>query len=264
MKVKNTTLAQLKKLYSHPSAYLFRSIELKTVYQKTKGIQFKQPSLDLGSGDGKIAKLLFDGQFTYGVDNGEANDYQESIKNKIYKKVLLESAEDMSLPDNSVNFVFSNSVLEHIPNNEAVLSEVSRILKKGGRFVFTSPSNYFREYLFGSHVLTKFGLTDLGRKYSKSRNDRLNHYHLYSHTEWAKKLRAHRMKLVDYGYYIPREALLLWDRMALEIVINRAFFRKNIESSLSHRYDPAIKRFYNASVPTQTPGASVFIHAVRM
>lgn len=264
MKVKKTTLGQLKKLYTHPSAHLFRSIELKTVYQKTQGMSFKQPSLDLGSGDGKIAKILFDGQFTYGVDNGEANDYQESIKNRIYKKVLLESAEHMSLPDKSVNFVFSNSVIEHIPDNEAVLHEVGRILKKGGHFVFTSPSNLFREYLFGSHVLGKLGLSDLGRRYSKSRNDRLNHYHLYSHIEWSKKLRKHRMKLVDYGYYIPREALLLWDRMALEIVFNKALFRKNIESSLGHKYAKKISVYYNSSQPDPDRGASVFIHAVKL
>jgi ubiquinone/menaquinone biosynthesis C-methylase UbiE len=218
--------------------------------------------LDLGSGDGKIAKLLFDGQFTYGVDNGEANDYQESIKNKVYKKVLLESAEEMSLPDKSVNFVFSNSVIEHIPDNEAVLSEVSRILKKDGRFVFTSPSDQFREYLFGSHLLNRLNLTGAAQKYSKSRNDKLNHYHLYSLEEWTKKLRKHRLKVVDHGYYIPREALLLWDRMALEIYINKTIGR-NIEDKLSDKYFTMISRFYNISMPSGQHGASIFIHAVK-
>lgn len=263
MKVKKTSIAQLKKLYKHPSAYLFRSIELKTIYQKTKGVQFKQPSLDLGSGDGKIAKILFDGQFTYGVDNGEANDYQESIKNKIYKKVLLESAEEMSLPDNSVNFVFSNSVIEHIPNNEAVLSEVSRILKKGGAFVFTSPSPFFRQYLWGSHLLKKVGFHTIGQQYSKARNDNLNHYHLYSHKEWTAKLKHHRLAVIDYGYYIPRDAMLMWDKMALQIVFSKKILRRNIEPAIAAKYDRAIKQLYDNSEPDQLQGASVFIHAVK-
>lgn len=263
MKVKQTTLEQLKKNYSHPSACLFRAIELKTIYQKIKNINFKQPSLDLGSGDGKIAKLLFSGRFTYGVDNGEANDYQESIKNKIYKKVLLESAEKMSLPDESVNFVFSNSVIEHIPDNNAVLSETSRILKKGGHFVFTAPSNYFKEYLFITHICNKLGLGFLGKLYSKKRNKLLNHYHLYSRIEWTKKLKKNKMKVIDYGYYISKEALLLWDKMAILIVLNRLVGR-SIESKLNKKYRSQISKFYNESMPRPQSGASFFIHAIKI
>ena len=82
MKVKNTTFNQLSKIFSHPSSALFRAIELKAIYEQVGRNVFHQPSLDLGCGDGAITKLLFDQQFTYGVDNGEADDVTIAIKNK--------------------------------------------------------------------------------------------------------------------------------------------------------------------------------------
>lgn len=262
MKVKKTTLEQLMNMYTHPSAYLFRSIELKTIYEKTKNEVFKQPSLDLGSGDGKIAKILFDGQFTYGVDNGEANDYKESIKHKIYKKVLLESAEHMSLPKNSVNFIFSNSVIEHIPDNEAVLSEVSRILKQGGKFVFTSPSDQFRKNLFVSMVFNQMKLGFLSSLYSVKRNQMLNHYHLYSYATWKKKLRKYNLFITKHAYYIPRETLLLWDKMALQCIATKIITKK-AETLVAKKYKEEIEKYYYQSKLSPTYGSSIFIECIK-
>lgn len=263
MKAKETSLKQLLTLYKHPSAALFRAIELKAIYECLKYRELPQPSLDLGCGDGKITQLLFDDQFTYGVDNGEANDVEVAIKNKVYKKVLLESAEKMSLPDKSVNFVFSNSVIEHIPDNEKVLSEVSRILKKDGIFVFTSPSDKFREYLFLSNILKKLGLGILGDWYIEKRNQLLNHYHIYSHSTWRTKLEQHGLKLVRHAYYIPQDTLRLWDKMALLVIVGRPF-NSEIENLVSHHYKKEIEEHYQRGTDDPTKGGSVFIFAQKI
>ncbi len=260
MKVKETSLKQLLGIYSHPSAALFRAIELKAVYECLKYRELPQPSLDLGCGDGKITQLLFDGQFTYGVDNGEANDVEVAIKNKVYKKVLIESAEKMSLPDDSVNFVFSNSVIEHIPGNENVLSEVSRILKKEGIFIFTSPSNRFRDYLYLSNILKKLGLGILGDWYIQKRNKLLNHYHIYSHSTWRTKLEKHGLRLVRHAYYIPQDTLQLWDKMAIQVVIGK-LFNPNVEQDITNKYRKEIERHYKHGTSDPTKGASLFIFA---
>lgn len=262
MRVKKTNLDILWKNYSHPCIVLFRSIELKALYEQLKEVTLRQPSLDLGCGDGKIAQLIFDEQFTYGVDNGEADDVEIAIKNKVYKKVLIESAEKMSLPDSSVDFVFSNSVIEHIPGNEAVLSEVARILKKNGDFVFTSPSNLFTDYLYMPSLLKKLGLGFLGNQYCKKRNQMLNHFHIYSHVTWEKKLKKHGLKLVKHAYYIPKPTLYLWDKMAFLIYIAR-FFNMNIEDKIASRYKSDIRESYIHGTDDPIKGASVFIHAIK-
>ncbi len=264
MRVKKTNLSDLQKLYTHPSAQLFRSIELKTIWQKLRDTKFQQPSLDLGSGDGAIARLLFDEQFTYGVDNGEANDYQISIKNKVYKRVLLESAESMSLPNNSLRFIFSNSVIEHIPNNEGVLAEVSRVLKRGGDFVFTAPSHLFRTYLYGVEKCNEYHMPWLGNAYSNKRNQLLNHYHLYSHDQWRNKLARHNMKMTQHAYYIPKEALMLWDKMAIEIVMRKSLGDKRAEKRVFVKNEEMITKYHSQSVALPTSGASVLICAIKL
>ena len=45
-------------------------------------------------------------------------------------------AEDLPFPDDSFDLVCGHAVLHHIPDLELALSEVLRVLKPGGRFVF--------------------------------------------------------------------------------------------------------------------------------
>lgn len=259
MKTKETTLEKLSNIYSHPSAAFFRAIELKAIYENTKGISFNHPSLDLGCGDGKIAKLLFDENFSYGLDNGEAKDVEVALKNKVYGKVFLESAEKMSLPDNCLNFVFSNCVLEHIPDNEAVLQEISRVLKKGGDFVFTVPSHNFPEYLYLTNKFISFGLGFLSRFYKYRRNKMLNHFHCYSISDWEKRLNQCGFKITKHKYYVGKEALMLWDKMALEIFIGKFIFGKFAEKLVSKKYIEQMRKHYDKTLNDTDEGAGLFI-----
>jgi SAM-dependent methyltransferase len=262
MKVKKTSLEDFAIIYNHPSAILFRAIELKTIYEKCKDLRFNHPSLDLGCGDGKIADLLFDEHFTYGVDNGEAKDVDQAIKNKIYQKVFLESAEKMSLPDNSVGFVFSNCVIEHIPDNEAVLSEVGRILKPEGKFVFTVPSHNYPDYLYLTNKFTSWGLGFLSKSYKYRRNKMLNQFHCYSVSDWQKKLEKHNLEIEKHKYYVSKGALMLWDKMALEIFFKRIVW-PNFEKKAFDKYKSLIKEVYEKDDVKDNQGAGLFIQCVK-
>ena len=258
MKTKKTELGQFIKLSSHPSTILFRSVELNTIYQNTRDIDFVHPTLDLGCGNGGIVKALFDESFTYGVDNGEAKDVDEAIKNKVYGKVFIESAEKMSLSNDSVGFVFSNCVIEHIPNNEAVLSEVSRILKKRGIFIFTVPSHNFTDYLYLTNKFSTFGLGFLSNFYKHKRNQMLNHFHCYSLSDWEHRLSKHGFKIIKYQYYLSRKALMLWDKMALEVFV-RKVIDKNAEKKVFDKYLESMQSFYDNDTIEDDQGGGLFI-----
>lgn len=262
MKAQKTTVEQFTKVYTHPSAILFRAVELKTLYQGTEGVSFSQPSLDLGCGDGKIAEILFDEHFTYGVDNGEAKDVQEAVDSKRYQKIFLESAEKMSLPDSSVNFVFSNCVIEHIPDNEAVLRETSRILNKGGAFVFTVPSNNFPEYLFLTNTLASWGLGFLSRFYKYRRNKMLNQFHCYSVADWQEKLSKHGFRIVRHQYYMSQPALMLWDRMALEIFLKKILW-PHYERKALKKYWNQVKEVAEHDRAEEGKGAGLMVYCVK-
>ncbi len=277
MKTKLLSPADLGE-YTHPAIVLFRSIELKCTYENTKGKKFRHPSLDLGSGDGYLASLLFDEKFTYGLDNGEADDYQIAIDKDRYEKVLLESAEHMSLPDNYLQFVFCNSVIEHIPDNEAVLSEVARTLKKGGDFIFTSPSDNFKEYLYLSNIIESYGqiqffsrwspriakaLQNLASWYKNKRHAMLNHYHTLSHTEWQTRLKRHGLRMQSYDYYISRDTCMFWDRLALQVRF-QSLLDKGADAAALDDYRKTINEIYRTDSVKGTNGASLFIHAIKI
>lgn len=262
MRAKKTTVEQFAKIYSHPSAILFRAVELRTIFEGTMGVNFSQPSLDLGCGDGKIAEVIFDENFTYGVDNGEAKDVQEAVESKRYQQIFLESAEKMSLPDKSVNFVFSNCVIEHIPNNEAVLSETSRILNQGGAFVFTVPSNNFPDYLFLTNRLASWGLGFLSRFYKYRRNKMLNQFHCYSVTDWQEKLAKHGFRIVSHRYYMSQDALMLWDKMALEIFLKKILW-PHYEKKALRKYWSQVKELAEHDRAEEGKGAGLMVYCVK-
>ena len=262
MKAQKTTIEQFLNIYTHPSAILFRAVELRVIYESISDMHFRGPSLDLGCGDGRIAELIFDKSFTYGMDNGEANDVDDAIKNERYEKVLLESAEKMSLPNDSINFVFSNCVIEHIPDNDAVLSEVGRILRKNGDFVFTVPSHNFPDYLYLTNKLASWGLGFLSHFYKYRRNKMLNQFHCYNINDWRKKLSRHGLHVVKYKYYMTQEALMLWDLMALKVFINK-IITPNYEKKIFSKYSDLINKIAKLDSAADGLGAGLFIHCIK-
>ena len=258
MKVRQVALNTLKAYYAHPCVFFFRTLELQAIYNVCHDLEFNNPTLDVGCGDGFITSVLFDERFTFGIDNGEAHHVKQAIEAGRYDHVLLESAEKMSLPASSVEFVFSNSVLEHIPDLEAVLSEVSRILQPGGKFLFTVPSQHFGEYLYLTNLFARMGLGMLGKSYAVKRNRLLNHYHCYPHGEWSQRLVNYGIRLIAHRYYISRAALMLWDQMALAIFLGRAV-GVNLQHKIGQKYAAKIEVAVMQDMVHDEQGACVLI-----
>jgi SAM-dependent methyltransferase len=78
---------------------------------------------------GKAGKLI-------GVDMEErANDLNEI-------EYLVGDIAAINVPDETVDLIISRAVLEHVLDPDAVFSEVQRILKPGGSFIFLAPNLY--------------------------------------------------------------------------------------------------------------------------
>ncbi len=101
------------------------------------GVDFKHPILDVGCGDGFVAKVTMSnrkGKIDVGIDLSE-EEIKFAKKSNIYKKCIVGSVYSMPFKDESFETVFSNSVVEHFPDLNQALSEMSRVLKKNGRFI---------------------------------------------------------------------------------------------------------------------------------
>lgn len=175
-----------------PAAWaLIRANEIRALER----VDFVSPVLDVGCGDGLVAKVLLSnrkGTFDWGTDLS-AREIAKAKKTKSYRHYKVASVYDLPFKDGSFETVFSNSVIEHIPNLEQALSEMSRVLKKGGKLIITVPSPYIGEYLLGRALL--------GQTYINTFNKLFKHYNLHDHNGWRKKMSKHSLKLVDYHYY---------------------------------------------------------------
>lgn len=198
----------LKRYWFAPPVALWRAVELRTVAEE----RFRRPILDLGCGDGLIAEALFQNQLPIeiGFDPWWAQ-LRKGHANKMYCYVQQAQGDAMPYPDATFGTVFSNSVLEHIPDPRPVVQEAGRILWPGGHLIATVPSDAFRRLLSGYRERMAVGDLEGAEAYADRIDERLEHYHYQTPEEWATLLEDAGMEMVRAQYYMPAPTTELWD-----------------------------------------------------
>jgi SAM-dependent methyltransferase len=125
----------------------------------TKGQEFR--ILDIGCCTGDALKMFNrrNNLELYGIDIRD-----EKQEGYVFKECDLET-DKIPFEDNTFDFIYSKSVLEHVKNTDNFISESLRVLKPGGVFVGMCPDwgsqykNYWDDY---THVkpFTRKGLRD--------------------------------------------------------------------------------------------------------
>ncbi len=169
---------------------LWRTIEALS-FEK---VEMESPVLDLGCGFGEFAGVVFN-QIEVGIDVNE-DDLKKALDGKRYKKLLYADARNLPFKDNSYKTVVSVSVMEHIESCEKVIKEVHRVLKKGGKFVFSVPTPEMKEYLLVYSFLKSIGLKDSAESYWKFHKNIFKHVNLQTHTWWEDKLKKAGFEIV--------------------------------------------------------------------
>ena len=221
----------IDRFWFSPQDIIFRSIEAKIWADQ----QFKRPVLDIGCGDGGISEIVFSHQvpLDVGIDNNQLVIAQAKSR-KIYKRVLLADATQLPFKANTFTTVISNSTFEHIRNDAKAVAEVSRVLRKGGKFIFTVPLPQFEKMIL-----------KLGTKNAlQSINSRLSHFHYRNLREWKKLLAARKMSVVEHKYYFPSVVIGKWNRL-FSIFTYRLFNKRELWSYLS---DPRFEPFFPKTV----------------
>lgn len=95
------------------------------------------PSLEIGSGGGFLKEILAD-IITSDVVPAEGID-------------RVENAEHLSFPDASLKAVYANGVLHHVPDAEAALRDLERVLVPGGLLVCNEPSSTLLAHFMHRH-----------------------------------------------------------------------------------------------------------------
>ena len=106
-------------------------------------------AIDIGSGLGfpllEVAMRLGNSCKLYGIDPWEVAVERIKTKIKIYEinnvEIIAGVAENIPLPDNSVDLIFSNNGLNNVNDIKQVLNECCRVSKTGAQLVFTYNTN---------------------------------------------------------------------------------------------------------------------------
>jgi SAM-dependent methyltransferase len=148
-----------------------------------RSLHMDDPILDLGCGDGIFASLTFDHPVDYGLDPN-ARELVRARQSGAYVDLLQSTGDSIPLPDGSVGTVFSNSVLEHIRSLDPVCQEVYRVLRSGGYFYFTVPTDRFDHYSNISLALERLHAPRLAEKFRRRYNAFWRHYNYKTPAAW--------------------------------------------------------------------------------
>jgi len=192
-----------------PPVALWRAVELRTLAREP----MPRPVLDLGCGDGLIAQALLgeDPPLEVGFDPW-LDQVRKAPATGAYRYMQQAAGSAMPYRTGSFGTVLSNSVLEHIPELTPVLAEAARVLRPGGRFIATVPSDAFRSLLAGYRARLATGDLKGAEAYAQEVDAWLEHYRYPSPEAWAEMLGKVGLHLARTVYYMPSLAMTVGDR----------------------------------------------------
>ena len=185
--------------FHQPAICLWRALEL----LEMKGVTFSAPVLDLGCGNGDVGEIALRSHWpVFGLDRVHAEVRTAHVR-RAYQGLTTSDAIALPFPDATFGCVVSICVLEHIPEDTLVLQEIARVLKPGGCFVFSTPTETFELNLLRSEDPEQVN----------SVNKRLGHYHYRSLAEWKLLLDKEGMSIDCYKLLLPPRSQRVWERL---------------------------------------------------
>jgi len=224
-------------------------------------VPLKPPVLDVGCGDGHFASIAYDRPIDVGIDVLERDLREAASRPGVYRSLVLASAPTLPFPDATFGTVVSNCVLEHIPDVDGALREISRVLRPGGTFATTLPSEHFGEFLLGSTIGRRLGLLALARGYESFFNRISHHYHVYPPGVWREKVEAVGLRVVEQRYYFSAAAHRVFD-LSHYLSVPHLITKRTLGRWVLHRMQAApfecwLRKYYEEPWPEQ--GAYQFL-----
>jgi SAM-dependent methyltransferase len=167
--------------------------------------------LDIGCGDGAYTTQLaagFGAVDAVDVQDGPLAQFAGRIVDTPLATTITirqMSATSLSFPDAAFDMVSAIEVLEHVTELDEALAEICRVLRPGGRFVFTTPNRWFP---FETH-----GFLIGGRRYPPARapfltwvgplHRRLADARTFTAAELRRRLAAAGLRVATVDYIMP-------------------------------------------------------------
>lgn len=187
-----------------PATNYWRAVEIEEVikYGLPKG-----RGLDLGCGDGHLMSIILGHVGERELVGVDVDPHETALARRrdVYEGIVTAPADNLPFSENQFDFVFSNSVLEHIHNVDGVFMEVARVLRSRGRFLFTVPGPDFHRCLKGPWFHGN------RERYLHETDARCFHLRYWNATEWSDHLRKAGLILAHQHGYLTLAQVRRWE-----------------------------------------------------
>ena len=233
-----------------PHRAILRAVECRLMGQ----VPLVRPVLDIGCGDGHFASIAYrELPIDVGIDVMARDLPEAASRPGVYRKVMFASATSLPFADASFNTVVSNCVIEHIPDNEGVIHEIARVLRPGGGFSATLPSEHFADYLLGATLSRRMGLRRLSKAYGDFFNRISHHHHVYPPEVWKDRLLSAGLVVEEQKYYFSAAAHRRFDLSHYlglpNLVSKRLLGRWVLFDTQTKLFDRWLRPYYEEPLP---------------
>lgn len=154
--------AEWKDFFQRYDAYKYRTEP--HIVDELKRIDFRgKRVLEVGLGQGAEAqKIIQAGAIYNGIDITNESVQRVKMRCKLfglpYESIRVMNAEQMEFPDASFDIVFSHGVIHHSPRIEAIVQEMYRVLRKGGKAIVMVYHKNSLNYHVSITILRRLGI----------------------------------------------------------------------------------------------------------
>jgi uncharacterized protein YbaR (Trm112 family) len=205
-------LESLEILFNHwgkyPNSFLTKAFELLYFSQEA----FDQPSLEIGVYKGHTSRAVFHKKhITVGMEFVPLHLLNYAMgDNSIHMQLMGADIYHIPFIDHTFKSILSVHSMDDIQRGaQEAISEMSRVLKPGGKLFFSSYSEHFGRHNILLRIFLLFGLKRLHRKafeliYAGSHN-------IHCEQTWRDMLNDHGLVVEKYVHFVPMKIAWLID-----------------------------------------------------